>query len=112
MQEFHSDCQDGLHQFIDPETTLFRGNLSVQFPESKRPLIIVGKEKMIAYHQFFFAAKIWKGPQGQALLLLKGEGEGIMVSVFILGELGLSPLLQSGITQESVCPQMTIAHLT
>jgi hypothetical protein len=47
---------------------------------------------MITY-QFLFSAKNWKGPQGESLILPKGEGEGIMVSGFILRELGLGPEL-------------------
>jgi hypothetical protein len=83
MREFHVDCHDALLQFINPETGLFGGNLSVRFPDGKQPLIIVGQDKMITY-QFLFSAKSWKGPHGKALILPKGEGEGIMVSAFVL----------------------------
>ena len=71
MREFHVDCHDGLHQLIDSETALFGGNLSVGFPESMQPLIIVGQDEMITC-QFLFLAK--KGPQGRALILPNGEG--------------------------------------
>jgi hypothetical protein len=57
-----------------------------------RPLIIVGQDEMITY-QFLFAAKSWKGAQGQSVILPKGEGEGIMVSAFFLRELGWGPEL-------------------
>jgi hypothetical protein len=92
MQEFHVDCHDGLHQFINPETVLFGGNLSMRSPQGKRPLIIIGQDEMITY-QFLFSAKSWKGPHGEALILPKGEGEGIIVSAFVLCELGLGPKL-------------------
>jgi hypothetical protein len=71
---------------------LFGGNLSVRFPQGKQPLIIVGQDEMITY-QFLFSAKSWKCPQGEELILPKGEGEGIMVSAFVLCELGLGPEL-------------------
>jgi hypothetical protein len=47
---------------------------------------------MITY-QFLFSVKSWKGPHGEALILPKKEGEGIMVSAFVLRELGLGPEL-------------------
>jgi hypothetical protein len=71
---------------------LFGGNLSLRFPQGKRPLIIVDQYKMITY-QSLFPAKSWKGPHGEALILPKGEGEGIMVSAFVLSELGLGSKL-------------------
>jgi hypothetical protein len=83
IREFHVDCHNGLHEFINPETMLFGGNMSVRFPQGKRPLIIVGQDEMITY-QFLFSAKSWKGRHGEALILPKGEGEGIMVSAFVL----------------------------
>jgi len=90
MRELHVDCHDALLDYISPETALFGGNLSVRFPSGMRPLIIVGQDEMITY-QFLFSAKSWKGPMGEALILPKGEGEGIMISAFVLRELGLGP---------------------
>jgi hypothetical protein len=103
MREFHVDCHDGLHQFIHQETAVFGGNKSVRFPQGKRPLVIVGQDEMITY-QFLFSTKSWKGPQGEPLLLPKGEGEGIMVSAFICRELSLGPEL----TDKQI---LTIHHL-
>jgi hypothetical protein len=86
MREFHVDCQDVL---LDPETAVFGGNMWLRFPPGMRPLIIFGQDEMIT-SQFLFSAKSWKGlQQGEALILPMGEGEGIMVSAFILGELCL-----------------------
>jgi hypothetical protein len=101
MGEFHVDCHDGLYQFINPTAGLFGGNLSVRFPQEKRPLIIVGQDEMITY-QFLCSAKSWKGPHGKALILPKGEAEGVMVSVFVLGKLGLGQYqCSAGINQWS-----------
>jgi hypothetical protein len=47
---------------------------------------------MITY-QFLFSAKSWKGPQGDSLILPKGERERIMASAFICRELSLGPEL-------------------
>jgi hypothetical protein len=92
MREFYVDCHDALLAFISPETAVFGGNLSFRFPTGMQPLIIVGQDKMIAC-QFLFSAKSWRGPQGESLILPKGEGEGIMVSAFILRKPGLGPEL-------------------
>jgi len=44
-----------------------------------KPIIIIGQDKCV-FSQFLLSSKVWIGPNKEALLLPKSEGEGHMIS--------------------------------
>lgn len=87
-REYHVDTHSALEEFIPEEYKKFGGGLSVRLKENERPVIIIGQDES-TYHQYTFAKKQWKGPQGQVLLLPKSSGDIYMVSGYQSREFGL-----------------------
>jgi hypothetical protein len=87
MQASHADCNNKVEDCIDADGHKFRGNLSIRFPASQKPLLIIRQAKKIFY-QFLFWSKSWHGPSGEHLILPNGEGDGIMLSAFTAQEAG------------------------
>ena len=65
----------------------FGGNLSVRFPEGKKPVIILGQDEAIM-KQNLFTLSTWTLPDGSKPLIPKDEGYGVMLSAFTSRELG------------------------
>ena len=92
MREFHVDCHDGLHEFINAETAVFGGNRSVRFPEGKRPLIIVGQDEMITYH-FCSPQRAGRVQMGRHLSCQRGRVRGLWLVVLCCANLVSAPNL-------------------
>jgi hypothetical protein len=77
------------HSFQDTMNTIttFGGNLSVRFPEGRKPLICFGQDEAIM-KQYCFTSKTWTTPAGQKAIIPKDEGMGVMISAFVLREFG------------------------
>jgi hypothetical protein len=68
-------------------TTTFGGNLSVQFPEGRKPLICFGQDEAIM-KEYCFTSKSWTAPTGQKAIIPKDEDMGVMISTFVSREFG------------------------
>jgi len=56
-------------------------NLSIQFPEGQCPLIIFGHDECI-FKQFTMSTTSWVGPNGEAVIVPKDDGLGVMITAF------------------------------
>jgi hypothetical protein len=89
MREYHIDCHPLLLQFVSEQNqTIHRADLSVDFPEGSRPLIICGQDESVFY-QYLFSSRTWHGKNGETSLVPKSLGNTtLMASVFVCDELG------------------------
>jgi hypothetical protein len=78
----HHSSQDTMNT-----TTTFGGNLSVRFPEGRKPLICFGQDEAIM-KQYCFTSKTWTASSGQKAIIPKDEGMGVMISTFVSREFG------------------------
>ena len=97
MVEYHVDaCNMFSEQLKEKE---FGSNLSVRFPREEKLLIISSHDECI-FKQYALTKKAWAAPNGQHVLVLKDEGQGIMISAFQSQELGFGiNLSQEQITE-------------
>ncbi len=72
----HPSFQDTMNT-----TTTFGGNLSVRFPEGRKPLICFGQDEAIM-KQYCFTSKSWTAPTGQKAIIPKDDGMGVIISMF------------------------------
>jgi hypothetical protein len=82
MVEFHVD-----NVKLGDEEPVFGGKLSVCFPTGMKPLILIGHDECI-FKQYCLSKKHWVSPCGTQVLVLKDEGQGVMVSAFQCREFG------------------------
>jgi endonuclease IV len=75
MVELHTNAR---HSFQDTmnTTTTFGGDLSVRFPEGRKPLICFGQDETIM-KQYCITSKSWTAPTGQKAIIPKDEGMGL-----------------------------------
>jgi len=57
------------------------GNLSICFPIGQKMLVIFGHNECI-FKQYTVTGKQWYGPNGEAYVVPKDDGAGIMISAF------------------------------
>jgi len=78
MREYHVDTCDQFQEQMNREER-FGGRPSVQRDQSKKMIVKIGHDEAIV-QQFTLSKKNWYGPNGEAALLPKEEGFGIMLS--------------------------------
>ncbi len=67
--------------------TQFGGNFSVQRDPTSAPLFIFGHDEFI-FKQYTLSKRSWAGPSGETDLMLRHDGQGIMISNFKSCEFG------------------------
>jgi hypothetical protein len=93
MREYHIDCHPNLATYVTPANKEKHGaDLSVDFPQGQRPLIFVGQDESI-YYQYLFSSKSWHGPDGEAKLFPKSQGEAVMISAFVGDQISFSTVM-------------------
>jgi hypothetical protein len=68
------------------EETVFGGKLSVSFPRGMKPLIIIGHNECIL-KQYCLSEKHSVPPCGMRVLVLKDEGQGVMLNMSKMSKL-------------------------
>jgi hypothetical protein len=63
-------------------TSTYGGNLSIQLPEGRKPLICFGQDEAIM-KQDCFTSNSWTAPTGQKAIIPKYDGMGVMISAFV-----------------------------
>jgi hypothetical protein len=88
MFEYHVDSFAADNELLkEMVTTSLGGNLSVQFPQGSKPLIIFGHDECI-FKQFLMPGKQWYGPNRETYVVPKDDGMGVMISAFQSREFG------------------------
>ena len=88
MVEYHVDSFAADNELLkEMVTTSLGGNLSVQFPQGSKPLIIFGHDECI-FKQFLMPGKQWYGPNRETSVVPKDNGMGVMISAFQSREFG------------------------
>ena len=54
---------------------------SIRAPPNSLPIIIIGQDECV-FAQYLLSGKMWMGPNKEAPLLPKSDGEGCMISAF------------------------------
>jgi hypothetical protein len=82
MVELHLDelPESGLLTRINNECQ-FGGNLSVRRGLEERPIFSFGQDECI-FCQFIFTGSARTGPKGEQGIILKDEGNGLIISAF------------------------------
>jgi hypothetical protein len=65
----------------------FGGNLSIQKRPEEKPLLSFCHDECI-FWQFIFTLSAWSGPRGELAIILKDEGNGIVISALQSQEFG------------------------
>jgi DNA-binding transcriptional regulator YhcF (GntR family) len=86
MREYHVDTCDLFQERMNREEK-FGGRPSVRRDQTKKMIIKIGHDEAIV-KQFTLSKKSWYGPNGEAALLPKEEGLGIMLSGLMSREFG------------------------
>ena len=85
MVEYHIDACEKFHELM--EDSEFGGNLSKNFEEGTKPVIVLGHDECI-FKQNQFTSKSWTSDTGKRTILPKDEGAGVMISAFQCREYG------------------------
>ena len=87
MVEYHVDSCETFQERMNKDT-IFGGNLSVRMKKDEKPLIIFGHDECI-FKQYLLTKRAWTAPGGETVLVLKDDGQGVMISAFQAHEFGL-----------------------
>ena len=87
--EFHIDYWN--RQQNQETTTTIQPTTSIRVSSMARPMMIIGQDESV-FAQYLLGAKSWVGPKGQRPLLPTSEGDGYMLSAFVLQDFGFGRL--------------------
>jgi hypothetical protein len=60
MREYHVDSHPSFKSYVNNENEVHGGNLSVRFPDNRRPVIRIGQDES-SFSQNSFSSRSWKG---------------------------------------------------
>ena len=83
MVEYNVDACDALS--VQVKHTPFGGNLRTRF-SGRKNFTLVGHDECI-FKKYIFIGKSWVGQNGEKIIILKDERQGLMISAFQLREL-------------------------